>query len=73
MKEMTKSINLLIKSGIDFLPTENTKDNKTTSQISTDYIRFIRVIYQVHEDCDKLLYFIFESEFNIKIYNSKIY
>ena len=31
MKEMTKSINLLIKSGINFLPTENMKDNKTTS------------------------------------------
>jgi len=71
-KEMTKSINLLIKSGIDFLPTKNIKYDKTTDYIAADCIRFIRVTCWVNTDFDKLLYCIFGSEFKFKNYNSKM-
>ena len=72
IKDITKSIDLLIKFSIDFLLTEKIKDDKTTGQIAVDYVRFIRVIYWVCKDFDKLLYCMFGSEFNIKNYNSKI-
>ena len=73
IKEMTESIVLFIKSSIDFLPTKITKDDKTTSWIAKDCIKFIRVICWACKDFDKLLYYILRSEFNIKNYNSKIH
>ena len=42
---ITKNIELLVKSDIDFVPNEMLKDDKIIGYIAKDYVKFVKTMY----------------------------
>ena len=70
-KSVNDNINLLLKSGAEFVPTEIIKDDKTAGWNENDYVEFSRLISLSHKDMDFFLEHKFKGNENMKNYNSK--
>ena len=71
--EVKRNMELLVKSDLDFVSSKILEDDKSSSWITTNYVKFVKVMLWIFYNFDKMLENKFSnSNFNIKNYNSKI-